>query len=465
VSAPTLWILLPALIGSLVLLLLNERALAITGGVTCLGLAAIAWIVPIDEALRLGPISLKVASTASLLGRSLVLPAAEAPLLVMVFGLCSLWFYGAGAAGVAGRVVPLGLIIVALMVASLAVQPFLYAALLIEVAVLLAVPLLSPAGKRPPRAVIRYLIYQTLGMPFILFAGWLLAGVETSPGDIALTIQSTVVLGLGFAFLLAVFPLNDWMPKLMEECDPYVAGFLLWLFPNIIVIFGMSFLDRYAWLRASPQVVAGLRNIGLLMLLSGGLWSALERNLGRIMAYASITETGFLFLGASLAVSTNADLVYWFLIPRGLCLAVWALALSVLRGRGSPLEIGTVQGSIRAYPWASTALVAAALSAAGLPLLAGFPPRIALWMDLTRDSASSAVWVFVALSGLMVSALRQLAALVAPGPAGGQPARETVLQRLMLGLGVLSLLVLGLYPQLAGVITERIPLLFEHLGR
>lgn len=464
-SAPVLWIILPIVIGSLVLLLLDERAIALAGGLACTALALIALVVPIDEALRFGPLSLKIASTALLLGRSLVLPAAAAPLLAMIFGLCALWFFAAEAAGVANRLIPLGLLITALLVAAIAVQPFLYAALLIEMAVLVAVPLLSPLGQRPGRGVIRFLIYQTLGMPFILFAGWLLAGVETSPGDLSLTVQATVMLGLGFAFLLALFPLNDWMPRLMEESDPYITGFLLWLLPNIIAIFAMSFLDRYAWLRTSPQVIAGLRYIGLIMLVSGGLWCALERHLGRIMAYASIAETGFLFLAISLAAARSTDLVFAFLIPRGIGLTLWALALSVLKGGGSALDFSRVRGAARVYPWACGAMVLAALSTAGFPLLAGFPPRVALWIGLAQDSASSAVWFFIGLLGLIVGAVRQLAVLVAPTEKNIDAPAETRLQRILLGAGALFLVLLGLFPQAADLIVARLPMMFEHLSR
>jgi len=465
VSAPFLWIIVPILIGTFVLLLLSERAIAISGGIACTSLAVLAFVVPIDEALRLGPFSLKIASSASFLGRSLVLPAAEAPLLAVVFGICALWFFWAGAVGVASRLIPFGLIITALLVASIAVQPFLYASLLIEMAVLAAVPLLSPPGQRPGRGVIRFLIYQTLGMPFILFAGWLLAGVETSPGDLSLTIQSTVMLALGFAFLLAIFPLNSWMPQLMEEGDPYVTGFLLWLLPSFIVIFAMSFLDRYAWLRTSMEVVAGLRGIGLLMVITGGLWAAFERHLGRMMGHAVIAETGFLLLAISLAAANNGDLVFVFLIPRGLGLAIWALALSPLKAGVVKLDFSTTRGLVRAYPWASAGLILAALSTAGFPLLAGFPPRLALWAGLAGLSAPTAIWFFVGLLGLTVGAVRQLAVLAMPNEENSWSSRENLFQRGMMGIGILGLLVLGLFPQTFSFVVGRLPFMFEHLGR
>ena len=95
---------------------------------------------------------------------------------------------------------------IALLVAALAVEPFLFSALLIEMAVLVSVPLLSPPGHPVGKGVLRYLIFQTLAMPFILFAGWVFGGVEINPADTQLLVQSVVLMGFGFAFWLAVFP-------------------------------------------------------------------------------------------------------------------------------------------------------------------------------------------------------------------------------------------------------------------
>ena len=463
-NAPFLWIILPILVGGFTLLLLDEHSIAITGGLVSLVLAGIALVVPIDEAMGFGPISIKIASSVSFLGRSLVLSAAEAPLLAMIFGMCAIWFFGAEAAGVAKRLIPLGLIITALLVASIAVQPFLFASLLIEMAVLVAVPLLSPLEQKPGQGVIRFLIYQTLGMPFILFAGWLLAGVEASPGDLALTVQSTVMLGLGFAFLLAIFPLYNWIPQLMEESSPYAVGFLLWVLPTTIIIFGISFLDRYAWLRTSAQVIDGLRVVGLLMLVSGGLWAAFQHHFGRLMAYTTIAETGFLVLAVSMAASTSANLVFLFLIPRGLSLAIWALSLSIFKTKDETFRFSSMQGLARSYPLATAGLVLAALSNAGFPLLAGFPPRLALWQGLAYESIGAAIWYLVGLLGLLIGAVRMLAVLVMQKEETTWSLKENLVQRGMLGVGILGLFILGIFPQVVGSIVEKLPLMFQHLN-
>jgi hypothetical protein len=53
VSAPFLWIIIPVLIGLFSLMLLNEHATAMTGGIASLLLALLALLLPIDEALKI----------------------------------------------------------------------------------------------------------------------------------------------------------------------------------------------------------------------------------------------------------------------------------------------------------------------------------------------------------------------------------------------------------------------------
>src|SRR6185295_5447830 len=115
-------------------------------------------------------------------------------------------------------------------------------------------------------------------------------GVEASPGDISLTAQAGAMLGLGFAFLLAIFPLYIWIPMLTEETSPYATGFLLWALPTFTVIFALGFLDRYAWLRASNQFSGAMQFAGVFMVASGGFFALLQKQIARMMGYAAIVE-------------------------------------------------------------------------------------------------------------------------------------------------------------------------------
>ena len=464
-NAPLIWIGIPLILAILLWLPSRTKVTAFFGGISALFLAASAWFIPIDTAIRISDaLSLKIAVSIDILGRQISITPADKPLLALLYGMAAIWFFGSSAAGIARRLVPLGMGILALFIASLSVKPFLYAALIIETAILIAIPLLSPPEKKPGRGVIRFLIYQTLAMPFILFAGWLLAGVESSPGDIELLTQAATLLALGFAFLLAIFPLYTWIPILMEEASPYAVGFILWLLPSVALLFALGFLDRYAWLRNFAQLPAALRFAGLLMVGTAGVWAAFERHLGRIMGYAAIVNTGFSLLALSLLHDSQLSAFFLLMVPQGLGLAIWSLSLSILKLREGSLNFKKIQGMIQQYPIIISGVLVAHFSAIGLPLLAGFPPILALFEGLAKEGLFTASWAALGIVGLLTSAFRTLAVVVMSPKDSTWEMRGSWLQNILIGIGIVLILLLGVFPHLIYPILVNLPATFEHLS-
>ncbi len=345
--------------------------------------------------------------------------------MVLIYLAAALWFGGAKIAGVNRLFIPIGLAISGLLTASLAVEPFLFAALLIELAVLVSVPLLSPPGERVGRGVLRYLTFQTLGMPFILFTGWLFVGVEANPGDPAAVLRATVPLLLGFTFLIGIFPFHTWIPMIAEETHPYSAAFIFFVLPGVVSIFGLSFLVRYPWLRINPLLYVSLRILGLLMVVTGGVWAAFQRNLGRMLGYAVMVDIGMSLLAISLGAGnpqvqlpiSGTDIprttgLFFALFPaRAVALSVWALALSTIRNHVPDQNFRSVHGLARKLPIASAALVLAHFSYAGVPILAGFPVQLALWSSLAAQSLPAALVGLLGMVGLASGAIRSLVVL------------------------------------------------------
>ncbi len=98
-----------------------------------------------------------------ILGRKLTLTSADRSFLALIYGSAFFWFIPAISLKITWPLIPLGLAITSLLVAALAVEPFLYAALIIEIAVLLSIPLLMSQRQKPMKGIIRFLILQTLG--------------------------------------------------------------------------------------------------------------------------------------------------------------------------------------------------------------------------------------------------------------------------------------------------------------
>ncbi len=464
-SAPFLWIFLPFIVAGILILIRNQKLVTLIACIFTFFLTLAAWLLPIDTVMTIGSWSIKLTSSVNIFGRSLVLGSQDLSLIALIYGSALVWFAAASVTQSARQLGSLGLAIVALLVSALAVEPFLYAALLIEMAVLLSIPLLSTPGKIPGRGLIRFLIFQTLAMPFILFSGWLLTGIDANPGDLGMVQQAAILIGMGFTFLLAIFPFHSWIPLLTTESTPISVGFILWMFPTVALFFGLGFLDHYSWLRDAPALSNVLTIVGLLMVVSGGILAAFQQHLGRIMGYAVIMEIGFSILSIDLARTVGLNIFFMLLVPRILCLVIWALSLNILQGQVSNLSLGDLKGLLHAYPFASSGLVLANLALAGMPILAGFPPHQAVWGGLASSSNSSIIWALIGSVGLFFSAIKTMTAFSAVPESTRWESRETSAQRVLLSIGFFALLLLGLFPQWVLPLWTKLPAIFTHLGQ
>lgn len=467
-NAPTIWILFPAGLAMILFIIRRREWIVVTlATIFTIGLAALAAWLPTGEQLSIGPWFIPFSDTLSVLGRRFILSEAERPALVMMYLTAGIWFGAATIARTGQVFVPLGLTMVALLTAAIAVEPFLYAALIIEIAVLVSIPFLVREGEWVGRGVLRYLTYQTLGVPFILFTGWILEGVESTPGDATLIATAGIMMALGFSLLLAIIPFHTWIPMIIQEAHPYTAAFVFLVLPGAVFLFGLSFFDRYVWLRDSQAAHQALRWVGVGMVVIAGLWSIFQRHPGRLLGFALLIEIGFSLVAIGLAqgeqTSQYLGVFFTALLPRGIGLGVWALALSALRLQSSKLGFDHIRGLARQYPVAVTSLILAIFSLAGVPLLASFPIRISLLNGLANVSPQSAILALIGMGGLLLGGLRTLGVLV--GGENNLPWQisESRLLTIYLILGVIGLLLLGLFPQWLLPFFQNMPVAFEQL--
>jgi len=448
-SAFLVWVAVPALVGLGLFVLRRFYLLSVSlGTLFCAGMSLLAWRLPLDTDIQFSRFTFYISSAQDLFGRQFVLEARDRPILVVVYLLACFWFFAVYWIRAGRMLVPLGIVLIALLIAALMVEPFLYAGLLIALAVLVCVPILAPPGSPVRRGVLRFLTSLSLGVPFILFTGWILAGVESRPGDLFLIYRSAGLLALGFVFLLGIFPFHTWVLMLSEDIHPYAAGFVLSVLPWMISLFGLGFLDHYTWLR-SDYFLTLLRWAGVAMVAMAGLGAAFEIHLGRIYGFAILTETGLIL--ASAGLPNASALLFELGAPRTVSLAVWALALSVLRSRSKGMNFGSLAGWGRAYPVAAAALILAQFSVAGVPILAGFPLRLTIWNTLASMDIFAALGLVLGSLGMIASGLRVMAVLVTgpqDNPWSITEPREVLT---LMALAIFFLLFFGIFPQVLTV--------------
>lgn len=412
-STPLIWVVLPIVVAVDCLVLSKRRVLGILlTAVTAFGLALLAAFFPEDLTLSIGPLTLVFEESLMILGRQITLAYDIFPFIAFIFAMTGIWALSGMVPGVPGNFLPISLVMTASLTAALGVQPFLYAALLIETAVLVSIPMLDAGGKESYRGVFRYLSFMTIAMPFILIAGWLLTGVVILPPESPLVGQTAVVLALGFALWLAVFPFHSWVAMVSQHSHPTVVSFLLFILPTTILVFSLNFFNRYAFLRTSAEFFNIIRIIGTVMIVFGGVWTAIQDDLKRAFGYSTLVETGFSLLAIGLSADGGLNWLLMLFPARALGYWLWGYTLARFEHHCESLDMNAVQGFGRKFPLLSAGLILAQLSLAGLPLLASFPVKIALLTDTISIRAGLGTWAFIGNLGLFLFTIRLLFILI-----------------------------------------------------
>jgi NADH-quinone oxidoreductase subunit N len=459
-SAPTIWIIIPLISAILIYMLQRYERLAVWSGIMIgLLLASIAWLVPFGKMIQISSWSLipgfQINETLTILGRQLILPDPIRPLLSLIYFSLAFWIGGAYAARAGRLFTPVGFLVAGLLTASLAVRPFLYAALIIQVTAILTIPLLSPPGKPLGRGVLRFLTFQTLAMPLILFSGWLLGRANPAVSQEAVFIRAALTASIGIVLAASIFPFHTWIPMVAKEAQPYAAGFVFFIIPTIVSLFSLMFVLEFIQPFSMSATWLALRFLGILMVFLGGVFCAFENHLGRMLGFAAVSEIGYFCLALSLGPGSNSPsgntsvpLVLAQILPRGVALAVWALALSIINQQRQGLSFAQTQGAARHAPFAAASLVLAQFSLAGVPLLAAFPVRLNLWNALAQESIWVALFALAGGAGMLIGAVRALAWLVTGENLPAWKINESQFQLTLLILGWGMLFLLGLFPQL-----------------
>lgn len=451
-SAPVLWIIIPLGLSAVMLLLLNYpnvvKVLGIIAGVI---LALTAIIQPIGNVLQIGSFALDISPDFFIFGRSLVLENSDRFALSLVYSSLLLFLVMMDTRHIPSKVVPLSIAVSAILIAALAVQPFLYSAVLVEMAVLLIILMVREQHDQPITGIIRFLIFLTLAMPSVLFAGWILGGSQAGASGEARMISAVVFLLFGFAIWLAVFPFHSWLPQFSQSVKPFLFSFIFSIIPVITLLVIIKFLSGLLWLKSSPFLIPSLQIIGTIMIVTTGIFVSVENNLKRVMAYSVLLETGFALVMLSLGSAEGVQLLYQSFIPRIIALALLGYSLMVIENAGLNLTTEGVRGVLKKLPLASVGVLSSLLSIVGFPLSAGFSLRLELINLLGQTSESSVLWIFGGLTGFLIGSVRIFVRFVSPD-AEKWKINEKISQILIIGLGLLILVIMGLFPRVVEII-------------
>lgn len=458
--APLLFIGLPVLLAPVAYLARRHpRIMAVVSVLVMALLTALAQTLPLDTPITWAG-GLVIPSTLTVISRAFVVETGDRSALAFIFAQTAVLVALGGISRIGRFFLPTALVAVSLAAAALLVQPFLFAALFIEISAALAAFILVETERglavapSAGRGALRFLVFTTLSLPFILLGGGRLENNLLAPQGEAALLQAALLLGVGFAILLAVVPFHSWLPAIAESAPPLATTFVVTIMRVTGIFLLLNFLDTYVWLHQNPAVYRVLTLAGGGMVGVGALFAFGQRNFGRVMGYALLIDFGAILLAIGLNTPAGVQAALSTLALRGLALPLWAVGLERLRlAAGGQDEFEALQGLAWKYPGATFAVMAGLLSLVGFPLTAGFPGRWALLALLAQIHPTAAGLLLLGMVSVGLVCARGLMSLVTRPANEERPAqlwsdvREHPTVFMGFTLGVLVVVMLGFFPQ------------------
>ena len=214
--------------------------------------------------------------------------------------------------------------------------------------------------------------------------------------------MNLVALGLlgGAAAKSAQVPLHTWLPDAMEGPTPVSAL----IHAATMVTAGVYLIARthpiFEQARTVELVAAGM---GALTLLVAGLIALVQTDIKRVIAYSTMSQIGYMFLGAGVgAYSSGMFHLMTHAFFKALLFMAAGLVIHALSGEQ---DIRKMSGIGQLMPWTRWAFLAGALALVGVPPFAGFFSKDAIIAAALHDHWYGVVFWVVALIGAFLTGL------------------------------------------------------------
>jgi NADH-quinone oxidoreductase subunit M len=318
-------------------------------------------------------------------------------------------------------------------------------------------------GAGAPRAALKFLLYSLFGGLIMLAAiiglyvvtagsfDFRAVAAAVSAGDIAGTPAIMHALFLGFMFAFAVkaplWPLHTWLPGVAAEATPATAVLMMAVVDKIGT-FGML---RYC-VQLFPGSVTLFRPfiiaLSVVAIGYGALAAIGQRDVMRLIAYASLSHFGFIVLGIFAMTSQGQAGSALYMVNHGLSTAALMLIAGFLVSRRGTRLIADYGGVQRVAPVLAGAFLVAGMASLALP---GLAPFISEFLVLVGTFTTYPVFAALAASALVFSAIYILwlyqRMMTGPVQAGNDTVGDLLPRELGVVVPLLALLViLGVYP-------------------
>ncbi|MFE3326009.1 NADH-quinone oxidoreductase subunit M [Streptomyces sp. NPDC059176] len=312
-------------------------------------------------------------------------------------------------------------------------------------------------------AAVKFLLYNLVGGLIMLAA---VIGLYVVAGNFSLTeiiqaraagtleMSSTTerLLFLGFFFAFAVkaplWPLHTWLPNAMGEATAPVAV-LITAVVDKVGTFAMLRFCLGLFPEASEWATPVILVLALVSIVYGALLAVGQRDIKRLVAYASISHFGFIIMGIFAMTSQGQSGATLYMVNHGISTAALMLVAGFLISRRGSRLIADYGGVQKVAPVLAGTFLIGALATLSLP---GLAPFVSEFLVLVGTFARYPVVGIIATFGIVLAALYTLVLYqrTMTGPVK-EPVRtlpDLRLRELVVVTPLIALLIfLGVYPK------------------
>ncbi len=263
---------------------------------------------------------------------------------------------------------------------------------------------LGRGTRRNKEAAIKYFFLGAMSSATFLYGFALLYGAT---GTLSLTGMQAVfatqaagdgiplfgLIGMVFAFVglcfkITAVPMHFYAPDVYQGAPTPVTGFISFMpkvagFTAIIMLCaavgwsGHHIIDN-AGVKVPTEglprpVHATLWVIAVLTMILGNIGALLQTSIKRLLAYSSISHSGYLLVGVIAGTAEGIDAVFFYLVTYGVATVAVFGVLSGLQRHGREVEtLDDLSGLWKRHPGMAFVLALSAFSMLGLPPLLGF---------------------------------------------------------------------------------------------
>ncbi|MGW5118649.1 NADH-quinone oxidoreductase subunit M [Streptomyces noursei] len=271
-------------------------------------------------------------------------------------------------------------------------------------------------------------------------------------GALTLGTGTERLLFLGFFFAFAVkaplWPLHTWLPNAMGEATSPVAV-LITAVVDKVGTFAMLRFCLQLFPEASSWATPVILVLALISIVYGALLAVGQRDIKRLIAYASISHFGFIILGIFAMTSQGQGGATLYMVNHGISTAALMLVAGFLISRRGSRLIADFGGVQKVAPILAGTFLIGGLATLSLP---GLAPFVSEFLVLVGTFSRYPVIGIIATVGIVLAALYVLVLYqrTMTGPVKAEvskmpdlKARELVVVAPLIAL----LLFLGVYPK------------------